>query len=138
MPAVDGRSLWPALLGEPNPEQHSETYSEHLGGIDAVPSCMIRRGPWKLYKYHDRSPPVLYNLQDDPEEMVDLGLDPRYEEVRDDLLARLYGRWNPVDILRESARQDRDMRLLESWGKAVQLLNQDQLLVPDVEDVTLV
>jgi choline-sulfatase len=138
MPAVDGRSLWPVLLGEPNLEQHSETYSEHLGAMDAVPSCMIRRGPWKLYKYHDHSPVVLYNLKEDPNEMADLGMDSRYEAVRDDLLDRLYKRWNPADILKESALLDRDMRLLARWGKAVQLLNKDQLLVPDVEDVTLV
>lgn len=138
MPATDGRSLWPVLRGEADAECHTETYSEHLGALDGVPSCMIRRGPWKLCKYYDHTPPVLYNLAEDPGEMNDLGTDPRCEAVREELLARLYGKWDPAYVLEQSAMQDRDLRLLARWGEAVQLLTEDQLLVPDVEDVTLV
>ena len=138
MPAVDGRSLWPVLQGDPSAQLAEETYSEHFGGTDGVPSRMIRRGPWKLFKYHDHTPPALYNLAQDPDENNDLGLDPHYEGVRQELLASLYQGWDPARVLEQTASLDRDERLLARWGQAVRLLTADQLLVPDVEDVTLV
>jgi choline-sulfatase len=138
MPAVSGRSLWPHLCGDPNAPDYRETFSEHFGNRDMTPSRMVRSGPWKLYHYHDDRPPVLYNLEHDPREDRDLALDPRYDAVVQELMARLYEGWDPAAILRESARLDRDLRLLTSWGRETQLFHEDQLMVPDVEDVTLV
>ena len=89
------------------------------------------------YKYHDHTPPVLYDLAEDPEEKVDLGQDPQYEGVRGDLLRRLYADWRPQEILRESARLDRDRTLLVRWGQTVRPEHEDTLPVPDVEDVEL-
>ena len=137
MPATDGRSLWKVLQGTADPARRQETFSEHLGQIDFVPSRMVRRDAWKLYRYHDHTPPVLYNLAEDPEERVDLGQDPRYEGVRDDLLQRLYADWHPQEVLDESARLDRDRTLLVRWGDRVRPEHEDTLPVPDVEDVEL-
>ena len=53
-------------------------------------------------------------------------------------MARLYEDWDPAAIIRESAKQDQDLRLLTDWGRETQLVHEDQLVVPDVEDVTLV
>jgi choline-sulfatase len=137
MPDVDGRSLWRILLGGEDAEWHQETFSEHLGEIDAVPSRMIRRGSWKLYQYHAHMPPVLHDLERDPEEHTDLGQDPRHEGVRNALLERLYADWRPQEVLAESARLDRDRALLVRWGQTVSPQHEDTLPVPDVEDVEL-
>jgi arylsulfatase A-like enzyme len=131
MPETDGRSLWPILIGGSDPERPDETFSEHLGAVDAVPSRMVRNGPWKLYKYHDTTPPVLYNLEDDPGELNDLGTDPEYETVRNDLLDRLYDGWDPDYVLRETAAQDRDLRLIAAWGSAIQPGHPDTLAIPE-------
>jgi hypothetical protein len=88
--------------------------------------------------YHDDRPPVLYNLDEDPDEDRDLALDPRYEAMVEELMARLYTGWDPSAILQASARLDQDLRLLESWGAATQLIHEDQVIIPDVEDVTLI
>ena len=37
-----------------------------------------------------------------------------------------------------SARLDQDLRLLTSWGQETRLAHEDQVVIPDVEDVTLV
>jgi choline-sulfatase len=138
MPRIAGRSIWPHLRGDPDAPDYRETFSEHFGGRDMTPSRMIRHNEWKLYHYHDDRPPVLYNLDDDPGEEQDLALDPRYDAVMRALMARLYEGWDPTAILRESARLDEDLRLLTSWGRKTQLIHEDQLIVPDVEDVTVI
>jgi choline-sulfatase len=138
MPRVSGRSIWPHLCGDPDAPKVRETFSEHFGSRDMTPSRMIRHEGWKLYHYHDDRPPVLYNLDEDPGEEYDLALDPRHDGVVRALMARLYDGWHPAAILRESARLDQDLRLLTSWGRETQLIHEDQLIVPDVEDVTLV
>ena len=57
----------------------NETFSE-LHGMTGVPglgtdppSRMVRQGPWKLYHYRGHESPALYNLDDDPGELHDLG-----------------------------------------------------------------
>ena len=138
LPATDGRSLWPILTGDGDPDRSDETFSEHLGAMDSVPSRMVRKGPWKLYKYHDINPPVLHNLKEDPGETTDLGTDPRYEDVRSALLDRLYDGWDPVSVLDESAALERDMQVISRWGSAVRLRHEDTLPIPEgVEDVDL-
>ena len=138
MSAVDGQSLWPMMCGREVVGRTNETYCElAIPGADNVPSRMVRRGPWKLCKYHDLTPPVLYNLEEDPEELNDLGSDPGYEEVRAELLVRLFEEWDPGFVLKESAALDRDMQLITRWGAAVQPPHEDTLPVPDVEDVVL-
>ena len=51
---------------------------------------MVRSGAWKLYDYALDTAPALFNLEEDPDEMNDLGSDPRYEAVRARLLQRVY------------------------------------------------
>ena len=43
MPETDGRSLWPILTGGADPDRADETFREHLGGVDAVPSRMAAK-----------------------------------------------------------------------------------------------
>ena len=131
MPAVDGRSIWPILSGGDDPGRPDETFSEHSHMIDGIPSRMIRRGPWKLYKYHDTTPPVLYNLEEDPGEMEDLGSDLRYEGVRSELLDRLYADWDPERVIRENMEVHRDMALIVRWGEAVRPGHEDTFPVPE-------
>ncbi|MCZ6632416.1 MAG: sulfatase-like hydrolase/transferase [bacterium] len=130
LPYADGQSFWPLLTGGQASNHSNETFSEHLGQ-EGIPSCMIRTGPWKCYTYHDNTPPVLYNLQDDPGELHDLGTDARHEEIRTTLLHRLYEHWDPNAVLQESAILDRDMDVLTRWGRKIQPRLEDTLPVPE-------
>jgi len=131
----DGHSLWRELRGEADPERPDETFSEHGPARGEPPSRMIRRGKWKLFKYHDDTPPVLFDLDEDPGELRDLGEDPAFAEIREELLKRLYEDWDPGFVVRESENLGRDMQVLSAWGKAVQPHSPEALPVPDVEDV---
>ena len=135
MPDIHGHSLWPLLTGRGAGDHPNETFSEHLG-IERTPSRMIRTGPWKCYTYHDDTAPVLYNLEDDPDELHNLGSDPNYEPIRDRLLSRIFEHWDPEYVLRESANADRDIRLITRWGQAIQPTLPDSVPVPDdAEDI---
>ncbi|MDE2797192.1 MAG: sulfatase-like hydrolase/transferase [Gemmatimonadota bacterium] len=135
MPDIHGYSLWSLLTGQGSGDHPNETYSEHLGQ-EGIPSRMIRTGPWKCYTYHDNTAPVLYNLEDDPDEMRDLGSDSNYEHIRNHLLSRIFEHWDPEDVLRESADIDRDIRLITRWGQAIQPTLPDTVAVPDdAEDI---
>ena len=138
MPEVDGRSLWPLLQGHECADWLDETSSELLLGWWDVPSRMIRRGPWKLYAHADATPPVLYNLDDDPDELHDRGSERRFEPVRRELMGRLTDGWDPNYVLSEHAALSRDMALLAQWGRVVEPVHEDTLPVPDAEDVTIV
>ena len=138
MPATDGLSLWPQMCsGQNDPDWSDETFSEHLWESNEVPSRMIRKGPWKLYKYHEPTPPALFNLEENPGELNDLGQDTHYQDVREALLDRLYEQWDPEYVLQETAELDRDYRLISSWGQVVQPIHEDTVAVPDVEDLEL-
>ncbi len=137
LPASDGQSLWQVWQGRADERRSGETFSEHGAQRDPVPSRMVRRGPWKLYKYHDDTPPVLYNLDEDPDELNDLGGEEAAAPIRDELLERLYRDWDPEAVLDESTRLQRDLEVLTAWGRAVRPRHEDALPVPDVEDVEL-
>ena len=50
---------------------------------------MLRTGRWK-YILHERFRPQLFDLNDDPSELVDLGEDPGYESIRREFHDRLF------------------------------------------------
>ena len=137
LPAADGRSLWTELRGRKDETRPDETYSELLGRMEGVPSCMIRRGRWKLYKYHDDTPPVLFDLEDDPEELNDLGTDSGHESVRNELLKRLYDGWDPDYVLEESAAMRPGQTLVERAAVAVVPKPADPVPVPMPEQIEL-
>jgi choline-sulfatase len=134
---VDGHSVWSVLRGESPAGHPNETFSEHLGQ-ENIPSRMVRTGPWKCYLFHDETPPVLYNLNEDPEELVDLGQDPGNAEVLGRLTDRIMENWDPDWVRQESARLDCDTRVLHKWGQRVRPAHPDTVPVPEnAEDIEL-
>ncbi|KAI1191902.1 choline-sulfatase [Nemania serpens] len=65
---MDGTSLLPHLEGRPG---HDTVISEYTGEGTISPLMMIRRGPWK-YITCPTDPPQLFNLENDPLELVNL------------------------------------------------------------------
>ncbi|MBT3382021.1 MAG: sulfatase-like hydrolase/transferase [Lentisphaerae bacterium] len=138
LPAVDGHSLWTLLRNGEDPAWPNETVSELLGGVGDPPSRMVRSGPWKLFDYDDEHPPVLYNLDEDPHELVDLADVAEFASVRDGLLTRLQDGWDPPFVRRTTLERERDMAPIVQWGKVTHPRHPDVLAIPDVEDVTFV
>ncbi len=133
MPGSDGRSLWPIMQGREPKSWKNETFSElcdSRGGHLA--SRMIRSGKWKLWKYADSEnlPPALFNLEDDPDELHDLGEDPNYAAIRDELLNKIHAAWDPETVRRETLQATTDFGTLSRWGRAVNPPCPDAVPVP--------
>jgi choline-sulfatase len=137
---TDGHSLWGELTGDPKNPHPDKTFSEHFGGYNEQPSRMIRSGPWKLYHYYGDEHPVLFNLEEDPNEWFDLAQDPdpRLIEIRKKLFTQLYQEWNPEYVLKESEILDHDFQTLCQWGAEVNPPHPDTHPIPDATEVTRV
>jgi len=94
---LDGRSLAPALSGATLSTQ--DVLAEHLDGGTAAPRVMIRDGPLKLVA-SKAYPPMLFNLEDDPLELLDLAADPAHATDLQRLQARVDDVWD-LDSLGE-------------------------------------
>jgi choline-sulfatase len=117
LPRVAGRSLSGFLqnagkrLSWPN-----EIYCEYIGAHGDAPSCMIRRREWKLMYYSEFDTFLLFNLEEDPQEMHDRAADPECRQVAESLLEKIHTRWS-ADMMREGAKREREKRaVLDSCG----------------------
>ena len=90
-PWLDGRSLTPALRGTVEPEREA-VFSEldyafygarrALGlGVNEARATMVRTARWKYVRF-EGFPPQLFDLEADPDELLDLGCDPGSHAVR--------------------------------------------------------
>jgi len=68
--AVDGRSLYPLLLGAKD-DPDATAWGEYLAEGAVAPVYMLRRGPWKFI-HTPADPDQLFNLDDDPDELTNL------------------------------------------------------------------
>jgi choline-sulfatase len=67
---VDGRSLYPLLLGA-REDPDGTAWGEYLAEGAIAPMYMLRRGPWKFI-HSPSDPDQLFNLDDDPDERENL------------------------------------------------------------------
>lgn len=66
---LDGISLLPTLLGEPQRDRHGHFYWEcHERGFEQA----VRTGPWKGIRHGSDGPVELYNLESDPAERTNV------------------------------------------------------------------
>ena len=112
MHGVSGRSLAPFLTGAAPVDWSNETFSEYAGAHGDKPSCMIRSGPWKLMYYSEYDSFLLFNLDEDPDELTDCATDPACREVGEELLAKIHARWSADRVLEGNAQQQRTVSAL--------------------------
>lgn len=104
--APAGSSLVPLLHGDAR-GWRDEAVSEYSSEGVIAPSRMVRRGRWK-YIVTLGLPPLLFDLESDPQELVNLAGEPRVADVEEELRTRLLADWNPVEVdrrIRESQRR---------------------------------
>ena len=90
---IDGRGLAPSLRGEEVRKWPDSVYCEHHGEVWGYQSQrMVRTLRWK-YVYNPHSIDELYDLVDDPGELVNRAYDLAYNNVLKEMKARLLG-WN--------------------------------------------
>ena len=88
--AIDGRSLMPHLAGDAG---HDEVIGEYMAEGSRETVVMIRRGRYKfIHAAHD--PNLLFDLQDDPQELHNLAQAPQHKELVASFLAEVARRWD--------------------------------------------
>ncbi len=119
---LEGHSLTPLLHGQETPDWRDAVFSEidyafyearktlNVNAGDAR-AYMIRTERWK-YIYFKGFSPQLFDLKNDPNELVDLGLNGAFEtirhEMKDRLLERLIDRKNRTTMTDEQVIRARD------------------------------
>ncbi len=92
---VDGHSLLHLLDG--NAGWENRVISEYTGEGVVAPCRMVRRDNFKLIYTHGH-PDLLYNLDSDPLELVNLAEEPEHQHVRNRLKSEILDGWNPERI----------------------------------------
>ena len=121
---VEGRSLAPLLEGTTPADWRDATFSEldfafrdarkHLGlDVEDCTATMVRTERWK-YVHWKCFRPQLFDLQNDPHELVDLGDHPDHEGVRAAMRERLLA-WLLDRRVRTTVDHDTVRRRTEDW-----------------------
>ncbi|HCD21486.1 MAG TPA: phosphonate monoester hydrolase, partial [Alphaproteobacteria bacterium] len=98
---LEGRSLMPLIRGETPSDWRKYTISEYdfsitpmAGRLDLAPKdarlFMVADDRWKFMHAEGGFPPMLFDLQNDPHELNDLGRDPAYGAAVADCYDRLF------------------------------------------------
>ena len=72
----------------------------------------------------------MFDLEDDPDELNDLGQDPQHADIREKLLRRIHRDWDPAIVHKETAQATRDYATLAKWGEALMPPCPDAMPVP--------
>ena len=93
---LHGQSLIPLITGSETGTNRSVISEYSSEGVSAA-SRMLREGPWK-YIFTHGLPPMLFNLDTDPDELVNLAGQPEYSITQAHLHARLVDDWDPATV----------------------------------------
>jgi len=126
LPNSSGRSFLSLIAGkdvswedQAFSEYCSDTYCPEGGCYQR----MIRCREWKFIYYHGHEP-QLFNLADDPDELVNRAQDPACQEIRQDLARRVLDGWDPDEIAAKMAAKRADNQILRSWAHHTQPVDQ--------------
>ncbi len=92
---------------------------------------MIRRGRWK-YIHCDTDPPLLFDVEDDPLELVNLAAAPTHRERATAFATEVARRWDSGAIRDRVIESQHRRRVLHAAMQAGPLVSWDHLPVNDV------
>ena len=125
LPGSPGRNLLPLLDGG---SWSDEVFSEYCSDEAWAPprGCcqrMIRRDKWKLACYHapGAAPDMqLFDLKEDPDELVNRAADAGYRETVRELRSLLYAGWDPEQVGAQMAANRARHEIYRPWARATQ------------------
>jgi len=143
---MDGVSMMPHLKGI---QGHDTVFAEYMGEGTIAPLVMIRRGPWKYIRC-PADPPLLFNLANDPKELVNLSTstDAETKKTFDAFEAEADAKWDLQAITDDVLAQQRRRRFVsaalkqgrwESWDYKVPENSQNKYIRShmDLDDLEL-
>lgn len=122
LPRSDARSLL-AIAADRDAPWENETFSEYVTdlssawtGPEATCQRMLRWGRYK-YVHVDGYRPQLFDLETDPSESCDLGNDPAFDDLRQQLAIRVLDGWDPKKIRKEVDLRCAEKAILRKWAQ---------------------
>ncbi|MXY92243.1 MAG: sulfatase-like hydrolase/transferase [Caldilineaceae bacterium SB0670_bin_27] len=94
----------------------SEYCTDKFGPPEGAYQRMLRREEWKYIYYHEM-PAQLFNLKEDPEELVDRSEDPGCQTVVQEMQDEVLRDWDPEQVRRKMAQKRADEPLLTAWAR---------------------
>ncbi len=113
LPNARGRSVL-ELVRQPDTEWEDLAISEYCT-YEGCLHRMIRRDEWKLNYYHGQEP-QLFNLADDPDELLDHAQDASCQEIREQLTAEVLADWDPEAVAEKMAQKRTDLEIIRAWA----------------------
>ena len=92
--------------------------SEYHGMGSTTGAFMIRHGRYK-YVHYVAYPPQLFDLESDPEELHDLGADPRFASVIEECRRKLLAICDPVEVDKRAKARQRELLIANGGRDAV-------------------
>lgn len=112
VPQVDGRREVPNWENA----AFSEYCTDKFGPPEGAFQRMIRRDEWKYIYYHGY-PSQLFNLREDPGELIDRSDDPGCRSVERELRDEVLRDWDPEEVRRKMGEKGADEPLLTAWAR---------------------
>jgi len=131
LPHSEGRSLIDLIENPDSSDWRDLAFSEyctepgdpaHSDGDKIWQNRMVRDGDWKLVYYHGM-PSQLFNLADDPAELVDQIDNPEHANVVERLTRLVLDGWDPDWVDGQIRRQSENLGVTIPWAKATQPLD---------------
>jgi len=110
MVRTDGRSLLPHLRGD---DGHDEAFGEYLAEGVVAPMLMIRRGRYKFI-HTPGDPDQLFDLAQDPGEVINLAGEPRLSRVAAAFLHEIHRRWDVTELRRKVIQSQQRRRIIDA------------------------
>ena len=108
---IDGRSLMPLATG--GVDDVDEAIGEYCAEMTTHPVFMIRRGRHK-YIHCDIDPPMMFDLETDPHERVNIAGDPNHAEAAERFAAEVRQRWDSEKIRQDVIRTQKQRRAVHA------------------------
>ena len=102
---ISGRSLLPFLHGE-NPEDWRDAHYTQLNGVELYYSQRSVQSKQYKYVYNGFDLDELYDIQNDPQELINLAADPNFDAVKRELVRKMW----------QFAEQEQDERIFNGYG----------------------
>lgn len=110
---LDGKSLVPLMEGGSGADWPDLAISDFTASGAPAPVRMVRYGPWKLIRIGTLAN-QLFNIEEDPDEVRDLGSEPRVQDTLQELL-KVSGRdgYSPATIERRVRKSQKQRRFIQ-------------------------
>jgi len=116
---IDGRSLWP--MAQTGKGDDGDVIGEYCAEMTGHPIFMIRRGDYK-YIHCDSDEPQLFNLKNDPDELVNLVHDTAHQDLAAAFANEVASRWDSAKLREDVIAKQRQRRaVFEAMQKGLRV-----------------